>query len=390
MVTDPPYYNMIDYTDASDLFYVWLKRALYDTHPDLFSAAWVLQPKDEEIIVKRGNAPGEHRTRDFYQASLARAFEEARRVLRPGGSLVVVFGHSDPDAWRQLLGALHEAGFVVTGSWPARTETSSTGVASIRVTVTISCRVAAEERPVGMAAAVENQVIEAVKSRVPEWARDGLALPDQIVAAYGPAMEVFGSYAKVVGPDGSELPIERFFQLSLGAVRDAAAGPLEAIPLKNFDGVTRFAVFWLRAYGLGTVPKGDARALAQYDNLRLEDIRDGLLQDHKKSGYQLMLELAGEVHPRSPVFDVVRAMASGWQNAASEGVAEVILAAERSFDDEQVWAVAAELNRVLPQSRGEAKALADIFRNRANIGRIVQGETNARLAAESQLRMEVE
>ena len=28
VVTDPPYDNMIDYSDASDLFYVWLKRAL--------------------------------------------------------------------------------------------------------------------------------------------------------------------------------------------------------------------------------------------------------------------------------------------------------------------------------------------------------------------------
>ena len=69
----------------------------------------------------------------FYESSLSRAFREARRVLRPDGRLVVVFGHSDPDAWRKLLVALHEAGYVVTSSWPSRTESANTGVASIRV-----------------------------------------------------------------------------------------------------------------------------------------------------------------------------------------------------------------------------------------------------------------
>lgn len=55
IVTDPPYYNMIDYCDASDLFYVWLRRTLFDIVPDLFGEEEKpLQDKTEEIIVKRG------------------------------------------------------------------------------------------------------------------------------------------------------------------------------------------------------------------------------------------------------------------------------------------------------------------------------------------------
>ncbi len=92
IITDPPYYNMIDYTDASDLFYVWCKRALFDVMPDLFGNGTELQDKAEEIIVKNGNAPGEHRTKEFYEKSLGKAFQEAKRVLRPDGVLVVVFG----------------------------------------------------------------------------------------------------------------------------------------------------------------------------------------------------------------------------------------------------------------------------------------------------------
>ena len=202
VVTDPPYYNMIDYSDASDFFHVWFKRALFDVMPDLFGSPG-LQDKANEIIVKHGNAPVSTAPSSSMSRCCPGAFAEARRVLRPDGHLVVVFGHSDPDAWRRLLGALHDAGFVVTSSWPSRTETANTGVASIKVTVTIGCRVARPDRPVATAGQVDREVLAEVKRRVREWDRDGLALPDQLMAAYGPAMEVYGRYAQVLRPDGS-------------------------------------------------------------------------------------------------------------------------------------------------------------------------------------------
>src|SRR5262249_29980702 len=151
IVTDPPYYDMIEYADTSDFLYVWMKRALFDIEPDLFGENAAnqrgLQRKDEEIILRRVQEPGRVRhDKEFYENSLARAFREAKRVLSADGHLVVVFGHSDPDAWKRLLSALHDAGFVVTSSWPSRTESANTGVASIKVTVTIACRVALGHR----------------------------------------------------------------------------------------------------------------------------------------------------------------------------------------------------------------------------------------------------
>jgi len=264
VICDPPYYNMIDYADASDLFYVWLKRCLFDVFPELFPPASVLQDKTDEIIVKRGNAAGEHRTRTFYEYMLGRAFAEARRVLRPDGHLVVVFGHSDPDAWRRLLGALKEAGFVVTSAWPSRTETAVTGVASIKVTVTIGCRVASPDRQPATVAQVDREVREAVKKAVRDWDRDGLAQTDQLMASYGPAMEVYGRYSRVLMP-GGEADLDRYLTLARVSVRDATALRLDELPLETFDAPTRFAVYWHRLYGSGDVPKGEARFLAQAD-----------------------------------------------------------------------------------------------------------------------------
>lgn len=361
VITDPPYYNMIDYSDASDLFHVWLKRALFDVFPDLFDVEG-LQDKSEEIIVKRGNAEGEHRTRDYYEAMLARAFGEARRVLRSDGHLVVVFGHSDPDAWLRLLGALQTAGFVVTSSWPSRTETASTGVASIKVTVTIGCRVATAERPVAVAAQVDREVAETVKAACRDWDRDGLALSDQLMAAHGPAMEVFGRYSTVLLPNGETATLERYLALARTAVRDAAALRLDELPLETFDAPTRFAVFWQRLNGRGDVPKGEARFAAQSDNLRLEDLRGTLLTE-SRAGFKLRLDEPEHISPRSSTFEVARAMAAAWNNGGTEAVAQAIAAADRAPNDEHLWAVVADISRQLPTGDKIALALTAAIRN---------------------------
>jgi adenine-specific DNA methylase len=383
IITDPPYYNMIDYLDASDLFYVWLRRALVDIFPDLFEGG-DLQDKTDEIIVKRGNAPGEHRTKDFYEQMLGRAFGEARRVLRPDGHLVVVFGHSDPDAWRRLLGALHEAGFVVTSSWPSRTETASTGVASIKVTVTIGCRVAPPGRKVATASQVDREVAETVKRAVREWDRDGLALTDQLMAAYGPAMERYGRYSQILKPDGTPAELDRYLTLARTAVRDATALRLDELPLETFDAPTRFAVFWQRLYARTDVPKGEARFLAQADNLRIEDMRGPLLTE-TKSGFKLRVDAPDHVTERSSTFEIARAMAAAWNKGATEAVAAVLTAADRPPTDPHLWAVVGELVRQLPSSDPVAKALTAVQRNAGTIGTLVQRVTTEQRANMDQM-----
>ena len=44
-VTDPPYYNAVPYADLSDFFYVWLRRMLSKSYPELFFTE--LSPKDD-------------------------------------------------------------------------------------------------------------------------------------------------------------------------------------------------------------------------------------------------------------------------------------------------------------------------------------------------------
>lgn len=382
IVTDPPYYDMIEYADVSDLFFVWLKRILFDIEPDLFGPQAIrtpdgLQNKNEEIIVRRVHEPGRVRhDKDFYEASLSKAFGECRRVLRPQGHLVVVFGHSDPDAWKRLLAALHDAGFIVTSSWPSRTESANTGVASIKVTVTIGCRVAPSGREAATAAQVDKEVANAIKDRVRSWTQDGLALGDQMMAAYGPAMEVYGQYFKVIQPDGEMAPLERYLTLARRCVREATALRLDEIPIETFDAITRFAVFWMRVHGRTVVPKGEARFLAQVDNLRLEDVRGDLLAESNK-GFRLVLDPPSDIGPGSAEFDVARALVGAYTAGGAEAAAGALARWERPVDDEHLWAVIGDLAAQLPPSDATAKALAAVQRNASPIKNLARGITDA-------------
>ncbi|MBC7222621.1 DUF1156 domain-containing protein, partial [Candidatus Bipolaricaulota bacterium] len=47
VLTDPPYYDNVNYSALSDFFYVWLKRTVGDLYPDLFATP--LSPKSQEI-----------------------------------------------------------------------------------------------------------------------------------------------------------------------------------------------------------------------------------------------------------------------------------------------------------------------------------------------------
>ncbi len=375
VICDPPYYDMIEYADASDLFHVWLKRALFDIESDLFGpdaqGSTGLQDKDQEIIVRRVHEPGrvKHDTA-FYESMLSRAFEEARRVLKPEGHMVVVFGHSDPDAWRRLLGALQAAGFVVTSAWPSRTESGNQGVASIKVTVSIGCRVAGSGRPVGIASEVDREVTDAVTCRVAQWDTDGLALEDQLMASYGPAMEVYGRYATVINPDGTDADLDRYLTIARRSVRDAMRLRVDELPLETFDAITRFSVFWLRAKGRAEVPKGEARFFAQADELRLDDLRGRILVE-SKAGFRLRLDGPGSVTESSSVFELVRAMAAAWDSGGTEAVASVMASAGRDSDDRHLWATVADLANNLPASDGTAKALAGIKRTSATISTVV-------------------
>jgi hypothetical protein len=98
--TDPPFGANLFYGDCNVVWESWLGDVT-DT--------------SAEIVVNRSlppNAGG--KTLDDYEKLLAQAFNEIRRVLRPGARASVVFHNADDKVWSALLAATDQAGLVQT------------------------------------------------------------------------------------------------------------------------------------------------------------------------------------------------------------------------------------------------------------------------------------
>jgi adenine-specific DNA methylase len=391
VVTDPPYDDMIDYSDASDLFYVWLKRALVSTHPDfgLTADPRGVQEKSEEIIVKRGGTGvGDHRTREFYDAMLARSFAEARRVVRDAGVVTIVFGHGDPEVWHRLLGAITAGGLYLTGSWPAKTEAGGkAGSANIVTTLTLSCRPAPANRPSGRVDEVDDEVRREVRARVPEWEKAGLALTDQLMASAGPAMEVVGRYSAVLDQLGEPIDTTRYLVLARRVVEAAAAIPIDDLPLETFDARTRFALFWVRLYGRGLAAKSEARWHAMVSDIALGEIDDILREAEGGKGVRLAFgrEVRRSIDATSSVIDIAMGMARVWPDGLN-AVAEVLAAAGRDSEDPHLWAAIRFLSLRLPEADPDVQAWNGVVRGKRSVASATLAVVREQVARAAKLR----
>ena len=402
---------MMNYCDSSDLFFVWLKRALVTSHPwfGITSDPAGLQEKTEEAVVKFGNKEGDHRTKEHYKDCIAKAFEQARRKITSDGVVTIIFGHGDPDVWHDLLASIDQAGLVLTGSWPARTERAAgpgTGDSNIETTLTLACRPAPPGRPVGRVVDVDAEVRQAVFERVPLWNDDKLAISDQLMASAGPAMEVVGRYSEVRDHLGKPVDLDRYLPLARRFVQEAAAIQIDGRPLGDFDKRSQFALFWARQYGRGLAAASEARWQRLASDMT-EAETDGLLT---KSGKGMRLARASESVPAakesnparkksdstrkepdppspaaSAVIDAALAVAAAGRSLTD--TAEV-LARHGRADDELLWAAMAELARLLGEGDPDGGVWTWVVRNRGHIaGRADEVETAlGREAAERERR----
>lgn len=372
VVTDPPYDQMIAYADASDLFYVWVKRCLHNTWPELAITADPFggQDKSEEIIVKRvrGEAPNEHRTREHYDTLIAEAFAQMREVVRDDGVVTIVFGHGEPEVWQRLLHSIERAGLVMTGSWPANTESGGQqGKANIETTLTMACRPAPAGRPAGRKGAIESEIKAEVKQRYPDWERWGLAPADMLMAAAGPAMEVVGRYNEVLDAKGESVDIYTFLPLARAAVQDAMAVEINHQPLETFDARTRFALWWVRLYGRQVQAKSELRWQVLASSLDLASVRDLIPDADKGVHFISSREFNAKIDADAAVIDVALALA-GASEEGLQAMGLVLAASGRSADDTYLWAAVQFLADRLPDNDPDSVAFTRVLRTKAGIG----------------------
>lgn len=113
VITDPPYYDNVHYSELSNFFYVWLSLLI---HGSPFETPLV--PTGREAIVNKGQGKDEEQ----YKALMVSVFRECRRVLKDEGLLIFTFHHTKWQAWWTIFEAIIEAGFRIVDFFPVQSE----------------------------------------------------------------------------------------------------------------------------------------------------------------------------------------------------------------------------------------------------------------------------
>ncbi|MGE0370940.1 MAG: DUF1156 domain-containing protein [Gammaproteobacteria bacterium] len=277
VVTDPPYYDAIPYSDLMDFFYVWLRRTLVGINEDYdrvfaqpLAPKWDHDANDGELIDDASRFKGDKEaSKRNYEEGMARAFKACHAELVPDGRLVIVFAHKQPDAWETLVTAIIRAGFVVDGSWPIQTEQASRMRAIDSAALSSSVWLVCRKRDPLARAGWDTQVLKEMESSITTKLRDfwdaGIRGPDFIWAATGPALESYSRYpaVKKASEPGALMSVTDFLGHVRRIVVDFVVGRVlshgQAEPTPGdhpLDDVTTYYLLHRNDFGLKEAPAG--------------------------------------------------------------------------------------------------------------------------------------
>ena len=109
VVTDPPFFDNVHYSELADFFYAWQVLA-----PRGFIGEDRRTTRSEDEV-QDGDA-------ERFSLKLQAVFAECRRVLKKDGLLIFTYHHSRFDGWAALAKAVYGANFTIVQAHPVRAE----------------------------------------------------------------------------------------------------------------------------------------------------------------------------------------------------------------------------------------------------------------------------
>jgi|CXWL01.1.fsa_nt_gi putative DNA methylase len=330
--TDPPYYNNIGYADLSDYFYVWLRKLLRETFPSLFSTMSV--PKAEELVATPYRHGSKEKAEEFFLGGMTQAMHSLAVQAHPEGPITIYYAVKQSDTetqsgtastgWETFLEAVNQAGLLISGTWPMRTELANKvgmGNNMLASSIVLVCR----KRPSDAPSISRREFIRELNGVLPEALdemtqgsgdeRSPVAPVDLSQAIIGPGMAVFSKYATVLEADGSHMSVLTALQLINRFLAE-----------DDFDADTQFCLHWFEQHGWNEGVFGTADTLARGKGTSVDGMKEaGVL----KSGGGKVRLLRWSEYPidwdpksdtRLPVWEalhqLIRALKQGGESAS--------------------------------------------------------------------------
>jgi adenine-specific DNA methylase len=378
VITDPPYYDSVPYSDLSDFFYVWLKRAGNTLHPDLFRTP--LTPKAQELIAYYGS--GNRRVQklpEWYEEGMRKSFLEINRVLSKSSISCVMFAHKTTAAWESLIAGLLQSSLIVSASWPLHTERKARMVArkaaALASSVTLVCRKRELAAGDGLWDDVRQELKPIVKERLDFFWSQCIRGADFFISAIGPALSVFGKYERVTKLTGEEVTVGQFLDEVRGLVTAYALNKImKTTQTASIDPESRFYVIWKWSYGDAKVPADESFKLAQALGMDTDIMwdRTGVLE---KSGENVLAvpvakrmrikDLGEPNSDGSPasLIDVLHRLCVFRDKGDSEGMAEFFGRSGQGRNP-NLWLVAQAVSEILPDGDKEKQLMQGLLNQR--------------------------
>ena len=318
VVSDPPYYDNISYADLSDFFYVWLKRLIGNLYSEHFANE--ITPKRNEAIAASYRHKNKEDSSHFYESMMATAFQEASRVLRPLGAIVVVYAHKTTAGWSTLADSLRNAGFTITEAWPLDTEKPGRAIAYETAALASSIFLVGRKRgdsPLGYYATdVLTEMQRIVRERVGFFLAMGITGADLNIATVGAGLAPYTRYARVELPNGEELTAAAYLEEVQAEVVRVLLGEASKV-----DAATRYYIMARQYYASAQVEFDEANTLARATGIELDSGASALtkgrsalvekkgakvrLRDYSERGTDDTLGLPTLEHPKPSLVDVL-------------------------------------------------------------------------------------
>ncbi len=110
VMTDPPFFDNVHYSELADFFYVWQELYFSD--------------RTRDVCTTRHQAEVQDTDPSAFAKKLRSVFSECHRVLRDEGLLVFSYHHSRDDGWTAVAKAVLGAGFTIVQTQPVKAEMS--------------------------------------------------------------------------------------------------------------------------------------------------------------------------------------------------------------------------------------------------------------------------